>query len=422
MTQTLGNRPPHIAYYGQPTSKINITWTETKTTDYPPFTLTRPKTGRQGLRTAVNWLIEQDRDRLEPMNNYPVVYSRYGATAAVTLNQLHEPIPANIVNDTTTVSMTVTSGGEAQVLSQLQEVTTSYPIIFGGTRTTTFGTTVTAEPGDVIFFKFPTLTAPPPVEYTTRVVDTDGESKHYPNGLPILVLTQVEGVVLNSASTTLTTATVVQATPLEFTTDPSTEKVALRDPEHKWSTWSTAERGGVIAAVVLSAFLVMAFLAYLCVMRRRKKKVDEEKNKEEKSKEEKDEAKEKKKGSWSSAFGAVALLFAQLVTKSHDKEQADKAGNSKGGTKKGKGKAAEGEGTAEEDDQRSRGTRMSGAAQPTENHGHPEDTQNSSSKHNSAHVAPPAKRKSRRFASKPKVDPVAQEVDRMVSRAAHYHD
>lgn len=277
ITATLGNRPPYVVYYQQPSSKVNLTTTRPPERSYNSlFTLTAPYTLRQPLYTAANYWVERSRRHWYDFYRYPVVYSAFGAPGPSTLNQLDDPIPAISISDITAQPVNMGSVQAQSEVQTLQEVSATYPTIYGAVRTTTFTTTISAEPGDVVYLKFPTATPAPPFEYTTRPAQTDVNSKDYPNGLPILVLTQVDGIVLNSLSTTLTTATIIQAVPPAFTTDPDAEKLELVSPSYKWTTWSSAERGGVIAATVLSTLMIITLIVYLCVLRKRHKRNDEE--------------------------------------------------------------------------------------------------------------------------------------------------
>ncbi|KAI9876859.1 MAG: hypothetical protein M1830_005446 [Pleopsidium flavum] len=150
------------------------------------------------------------------------------------------------------------------------------PTIWGATRTTTFTTIATGTPGEVVYFNFPILTASQSLDYTTLPSPTASNSKQFPNGQPILVLTQVNGVIMNPQGQVLSTATVVQAPPPLYPTLPPGGKVNLVEPSYKWSTWSAGERAGVIVAIVLAILGLLAALWYICGLRRKRKRMEKD--------------------------------------------------------------------------------------------------------------------------------------------------
>lgn len=150
------------------------------------------------------------------------------------------------------------------------------PTIWGATRTTTFTTIATATPGEVVYFNFPTLTTSLPLEYTTLPSPTAPNAKQFPNGQPILVLTQVDGVIMNPQGQVLSTATVIQAPPPLYPTLPPGGKVNLVQPSYEWSTWSAGERAGVIVAIVLAILGLLAALWYVCGLRRKRKRMEKD--------------------------------------------------------------------------------------------------------------------------------------------------
>ncbi|KAI9723328.1 MAG: hypothetical protein M1812_001211 [Candelaria pacifica] len=155
-------------------------------------------------------------------------------------------------------------------------MTTAIPTIWGATRTTTFFTTATAVPGDVVYLQFPTLSSSPPLEYTTLPSPTDPSIKLFPNGQPILVITQVDGVIINPQSQILSTATIVQAAPPLYPTDTDGGKLALVQPSSHWSNWTSGQRDGVIAAIVLSILLLIGLCIYASMIRRKRKKIQKD--------------------------------------------------------------------------------------------------------------------------------------------------
>ncbi|KAI9841689.1 MAG: hypothetical protein M1838_003445 [Thelocarpon superellum] len=274
---TVGDRPPYRVFYDQPLSKQNVT---TDPSDHASiatlFTLVSPATARQPLFTAVNVYVEAGRTKFWfDFFRYPIVISPFGADAPKTLQQLDNPIPAIEVTRTSMIMA-------PQENIAVDEAVMALSTIWGATRTTTFSTSVTAAPGDTIFLRFPTLTMSSPLEYTTLPAPSNPSSKDYPNGLPVLVLTQVDGVIINPDGTTLTTVIIVQAAPQAATSDVDGDgdKLNLVSPSYGWSTWSSAERGGVTAAAVFAALVVIALLVYLCTLRHRRETPDEERGRE----------------------------------------------------------------------------------------------------------------------------------------------
>ena len=291
--ESTGTRLPFFNHYDLPTPKYSTTsvfdLAHPFRTPVPSlFSLIAPETARQPLYTVVNVYEQNTRRKFYDFYHYPVVYSEYGAPAASTLTQLDNPLPKVSVSDREVTALLTTTEGKA-----VQAVTPSYPTIYGATRTTTFTTTVTAEVGDVVFLKFPTPTPtgfpllPTPLEWATRKWPGVAASKDYPNGLPVLVLTQVEGVVVNTmfgsgTTTTLITATVVQGVPPAFTTEAEAAKLGRADLAYQWGTWGRGERAGVVVASVLCVVLIGALVGYLMWMRgRRMKKSDDEERKTE---------------------------------------------------------------------------------------------------------------------------------------------
>ena len=159
--------------------------------------------------------------------------------------------------------------------------TGSGPTIYGATRTETFYTTITATPGDVVYIPFPTLTTPEPVEYTTIPVSAsiNRTEKVFPNGQPILVLTEVDAAVFNPTINDIAyVQTLLQAPPPPPTEDPRSGKIALANPSWKWDTWTTAEKAGVVGACIVAFFATGTLLIWLCLERhRRRKREDAEK-------------------------------------------------------------------------------------------------------------------------------------------------
>ncbi|KAH0544918.1 hypothetical protein FGG08_000998 [Glutinoglossum americanum] len=243
-----------LAHFDRPATRRNITNTNTRV----GFALKTPLTDRQPLFTAINAFFEAQRNHWFDLFKLPVYVSVSGSKEPVSLWQLDNPV----------------SAAEVPAMNLLEGSVTAYPTVWGATRTTTITTTITAVPGDVVFLQFPTQTPPPDLQYTTvSSVPGDPNSKLYPNGLPILVLTQLNGIVVNPQNQTLTVVSTVQAAPQRFSSDTDSGKVDYALPDSNWSSWSLAEKGGVIAATILAGLLLIAVCAYMCITGRSRKKV-----------------------------------------------------------------------------------------------------------------------------------------------------
>ncbi|KAI9864015.1 MAG: hypothetical protein M1813_003331 [Trichoglossum hirsutum] len=247
-----------LAHYDRPATKRNITATGTAI----GFALKTPLTDRQPLFTAVNAFFEAQRNHWLDFFKLPIYVSLSGSSEPVSLLQLDNPVSATEIPSTDVRAMEL-SGDATALLT-----------IWGATSTTTITTIITAVPGDVVYLQFPTQTSPPALQYTTiSSIPEDPNSKIYPNGLPILVLTQINGIVVNPQNQTLTTVSTVQAAPQPLLSDIDSKKVNYSLPESGWLSWSPAEKGGVIAAAVLAGLLMICVCAYICTTEHSRGKV-----------------------------------------------------------------------------------------------------------------------------------------------------
>ncbi len=188
------------------------------------------------------------------------------------------------------------------------------PTVWGATRTTTFTTTVTGTPSEVIYIAFPTLTSTLPLEYTTLPSPSNSNSKIFPNGQPILVLTQVDGVIVDPTGQTISTATVVQAPPPLYPTLPAGNKINLVDPSYKWATWSRGERAGVIVAIVVAVLGMIAAFWYVCAQRRKRTRLEKDMEKGPLRGGNTDKKKKKKRNkelTMSGALGGLGRVFSR---------------------------------------------------------------------------------------------------------------
>ncbi|KAI9795319.1 MAG: hypothetical protein M1833_007231 [Piccolia ochrophora] len=123
---------------------------------------------------------------------------------------------------------------------------------WASTSTETYTTTLSAELGDVIFLAFPTS-----LPLTTSTLPNDAPS--------LLILTQLEGILLDANQSPLTTATIVQAprsSPLPNRTSPNVW--VTTPPTDSWATWSAAEKGGVVFAGIVAGVVSVGACVYVC--------------------------------------------------------------------------------------------------------------------------------------------------------------
>src|SRR5439155_16061228 len=78
---------------------------------------------------------------------------------------------------------------------------------------------------------------------------------------------------VNPQNQTLTIVSTVQAAPEPFLPGTDAGKVNFVPPDSTWSRWSSAEKGGVIAAAVLAGLLLITVCAYICVTGQSRKKI-----------------------------------------------------------------------------------------------------------------------------------------------------
>ncbi|KAL8873161.1 MAG: hypothetical protein Q9174_001330 [Haloplaca sp. 1 TL-2023] len=139
---------------------------------------------------------------------------------------------------------------------------------FYTTTTTTLHTTVPASVGQVLHLTIP---APDPEErlsYTDPPRPSLPGEKAYPYPLPVLVVTQLEAVVSDTApgGKILSTITTVRAPP--DATDTEAASQISGDAGNDWKDWTAAERVGVIAGAVVAAGIVVGLLLW-CMLRRK---------------------------------------------------------------------------------------------------------------------------------------------------------
>ncbi|KAL9001466.1 MAG: hypothetical protein Q9169_000041 [Polycauliona sp. 2 TL-2023] len=138
----------------------------------------------------------------------------------------------------------------------------SYPLPFYSTTTTTLHTTTSATIGAILHLTIPTPLTPIPTSYTTPPIPDSPASKAYPYGLPILVLTELDAVVYDpSGRKVVSTVTTVQTAPGGGATEMADGKAYLKNA---WGEWTPAERGGVVAGIVLVVVFMMGMGVWCC--------------------------------------------------------------------------------------------------------------------------------------------------------------
>ena len=139
---------------------------------------------------------------------------------------------------------------------------------FYTTTTTTLHTTVPASVGQVLHLTIPAADPTERLCYTTPPRPKSPDEKAYPYPLPILVVTQLEAVISDSAhgGKILSTITTVRRAP--DATDTEASFPMGGEVGNDWKDWTAAERGGVIAGAVVAAGVVAGLLLW-CMLRRR---------------------------------------------------------------------------------------------------------------------------------------------------------
>ncbi len=118
----------------------------------------------------------------------------------------------------------------------------------------------------MLHLTIPTASSPQPTPYTLLAVPTSRGAKFYPDGLPVLVLTQVDAVVVDVVGggvlSTVTTVQRVSGATAGVKTEGANAVVG-----NGWAGWTKAQMDGVIVAGVVVAAIVAGMLVW-CVRRR----------------------------------------------------------------------------------------------------------------------------------------------------------
>ena len=156
-------------------------------------------------------------------------------------------------------------------------------VVYGATVTTMLTSTQTATVGQYIYLTIPTPLSPPPTLYTSVPAPTAPNQKEYPNGLPILVLTQLDNVIIDPSGSIIETATIVQGLPPVGPTLPAGQKLYLVPPGNGWTSWTAGEKAGVIIAAMLVGLGLFAAWIWICIVHRGRKKAEKEMNRRRRS-------------------------------------------------------------------------------------------------------------------------------------------
>jgi hypothetical protein len=154
--------------------------------------------------------------------------------------------------------------------------------IYGGVSTNTYTTTITASgiysQASITALSWPTPTTTEPIEYTSFPIPTDPASKYFSGLLPIVVVTVVDGVVVNTVGQPITTIAEVQAQPAYVLYNPAPVNTRTECSANFYTCWSTSQKAGIILAIILGGLLILIFLIWFCCFMRipRSRKPDEE--------------------------------------------------------------------------------------------------------------------------------------------------
>ncbi len=152
---------------------------------------------------------------------------------------------------------------------------TAFVTVYGALSTKTITTTITAHfTPTTIPLNWPSPPITRPIQYTSVASPVNPESKYLPNSIPIFIVTQIDGVVVNDVGIPLTTFTRVSKPP-EYVYN--AVDTTIGSDCSGWSCWSSGKQAGAIVGAVLAAFLLMMMLCCCCArVIKRKPKVDEE--------------------------------------------------------------------------------------------------------------------------------------------------
>jgi hypothetical protein len=137
--------------------------------------------------------------------------------------------------------------------------------VYGGVRIVTISTTITIPNTPATI----TLNWPPPpvlqqMQYTSLASPLGPASRYFPNPIPVLTLTEIDGAVMDTAGALITTATRLRSVPTNvyFASD-GTEVPVTDCNSSQWACWSSGKKGGVVIGSACAA-LLLVFVVVCC--------------------------------------------------------------------------------------------------------------------------------------------------------------
>jgi hypothetical protein len=157
-----------------------------------------------------------------------------------------------------------------------QTMATSAITAYGGIRTVTVSTEITVTSTPVtIMLNWPSPPISQSIQYTSLASPNDlASSKYFLRPIPLFVLTEIDGVVVDTGGMPITTVTKLQSVPTDvyFATGNIDGAAAVADCSgNEWACWNAGKKVGVVIGSVFAfLFSVLIILCYCCAMRRRR--------------------------------------------------------------------------------------------------------------------------------------------------------
>lgn len=155
-----------------------------------------------------------------------------------------------------------------------QPIDTALITTYGTTRTTTFTATITASQSEGKFTDsvFPSPLKTESLQFTALSPVVLPPSKYQASSLPILVVTEVVAIILNTDGTAASTATWIKNPPTQSNATPLSAARLLMDPYcSSFSCWPLGQRISTAIAIALFILGVMGLLYWGFCTKRRKR-------------------------------------------------------------------------------------------------------------------------------------------------------
>ncbi|RDL34394.1 uncharacterized protein BP5553_07522 [Venustampulla echinocandica] len=150
-------------------------------------------------------------------------------------------------------------------MTAISSATPTLATTYGAIRTATFTTTIIAPTNTLsVFIYYPTITQSS--QFTTVILGSAGSKSAAT--LPILVLTEVVGVIVSTDGQPLNTATLIQTAPPVLIYSGNGEASKLDLGCAAWGCWSTGQKAGTIIAIVIGIAIIGILIWALCRRRR----------------------------------------------------------------------------------------------------------------------------------------------------------